>query len=85
MKICKYRQRGDLGSTCSLGISPMKCAMCSSFAYPSAQDRHRADVGVIEAPQRFAEKEPGTHVSTVLEAEILAQGQIKGGCGCKKG
>lgn len=84
MKICKYRQRGDLGVTCSLGISPMKCSLCTSFAYPSSQDRHRADLGVIEPPPRIVRKETVPEISSVVKAEVITQGQIKGGCGCKK-
>ena len=85
MKICKYLQRGERGNSCSLGISPMKCSLCRSFAYPSLQDRHRADVGVVEAPQRTQDKEQTPPVTSILESDVLKQGQIKGGCGCKKG
>ena len=85
MKICKYRQKGIAGTSCSLGISPMRCGGCPSFSYPTAQDRHSADVGVVAVPQRMSEKENvPVDASRTLESEILTRGPVQGGCGCKK-
>lgn len=85
MRLCKYRKKDIMGTSCSLGISPMRCYDCSSFAIPTVQDRHSADVGVVAISQRMVarESEPA-NVVPVVESRVLTQGPIQGGCGCKK-
>ena len=84
MKVCKYRLRDLSGVSCSLGISPMKCAFCQSFKAPSAQDRHSADKGTLEMPAKVTITTSIEH-PTPVASKLVLQAQTKGGCGCKKG
>lgn len=84
MRVCKHRQSGSSGDSCALGIKPMRCTFCRSFANPSATDRHTADTGVLPVLQRFDSSEKSEIVEIPPPSNVLLQAQVQGGCGCKK-
>ena len=84
MRVCKHRIKNLSGISCSLGISPMRCAFCQSFRAPSTADRHSADVGTLVIPKKVSTVSADEHIIPV-SSDIILQAQTKGGCGCKKG
>ena len=84
MRVCKHRIKNLSGISCSLGISPMKCAFCQSFQAPSTADRHSADTGILVMPEKGGAAVVSERTIPV-SSDIILQAQTKGGCGCKKG